>query len=318
MRNEIKTVSVLVIDDDQSEVVKIRGYAAQMPGFRLAVKHAQTDEEGIRVLRNNVFDLVFLDYQIRPRDGLLVLNDLLSLAANVPVIVLSGAGNERTAVEAMKAGATDYIVKADLSVHSLERAVIHAIETREKQDIIRRQQEILRSLARTDDLTGVWNRRYFMERMTWQMRMARRYLTPQTFCMCDIDHFKEVNDTYGHLVGDDVLRVTARSLSGGLRDIDLIGRYGGEEFSILLVNTELQQGIHVAERLRKRVRELVFDGGQGRTFSIAVSFGVAQNRPDQDTEDLIHRADAAMYEAKNAGRDCIRAYSPSDVLPPAK
>ena len=310
--SDMRSVSVLVVDDDRSEVESLRHCLSQMAGFRISVTHVTTNAEAVEALRAQAFGLVFLDYQLGPKAGLALLNDLRSVAPFVPSIVLSGAGNERTAVEAMKAGAVDYIVKAQLSVHSLERAVIHAVETQEKEQIIRRQQEVLQSLARTDDLTGIWNRRYFMERMTWQMRMAKRYEMPQTFCMCDIDHFKQVNDTYGHFVGDDVLRVTARTLSAGLRDIDLLGRYGGEEFCILLVNTGIEQARPIAERLRERLGELVFDAEGGRTFQATASFGIAESSPEEDAESLIQRADEAMYSAKQAGRNCVRVHADSD------
>ncbi len=170
----------------------------------------------------------------------------------------------------------------------------------------------LERLAVTDALTGLHNRRYLKDRLGEVLARAERHDKPVTAVMCDIDHFKHVNDTYGHPVGDDVIRRVADVLKGSLRKIDLVARYGGEEFVMLLDNTDADSAWHKADELRQAIAKEVFDTDQG-PFSITMSFGLAVYPKDERTKDLlIDRADEALYYSKEHGRNQVTRY---DTLP---
>ena len=157
-------------------------------------------------------------------------------------------------------------------------------------------------LAITDGLTGTYNRRHFFELAERELERARRYGQTVFAIMLDIDHFKQVNDTYGHAVGDQVLRVVAERCRESIRDIDILGRYGGEEFAIILPATDLPGAHSVAERLRRSIADVPIPTERD-DVTITISLGVASNA--QDVAALVNRADAAMYAAKQAGRNRV-------------
>lgn len=162
--------------------------------------------------------------------------------------------------------------------------------------------------AITDGLTGLFIRRFAMHRLREEVKRARRYDKALAVVMCDIDHFKLVNDTYGHPAGDAVIIGCADTLKAGVRqDIDVAGRYGGEEFLLVLPETDLEGGVVAAERLREAFEALVTDIGEGKTLSKTMSFGVTCFGPDDDAEALIKRADEALYVSKEGGRNCVNA-----------
>lgn len=165
--------------------------------------------------------------------------------------------------------------------------------------------ETVEALAITDGLTGLFVRRYFFERLAEEVQRSKRYEFKFAFLMIDIDDFKRCNDTYGHLVGDVVLRDVGRIMKECVREIDLIARYGGEEFSVILPETNRQGAWLVAERIRKRIAENVFKA-YDETLKITVSIGISVYPEDaSDDRDLIERSDAALYAAKKAGKNVV-------------
>lgn len=167
-------------------------------------------------------------------------------------------------------------------------------------------------LSRHDPLTNLYNRRVLEEMLEKDAHRSRRYNTPLSACMLDIDHFKEINDTYGHHMGDKVLQDLSALLRKNLRDIDYCGRYGGEEFVIVLPQTTLAHASEFAHRLLKQIASLRFQSAENIIFHITASIGVAEfDTSDRSHEKLLHAADEAMYLAKNSGRNCIKEYIPS-------
>lgn len=175
------------------------------------------------------------------------------------------------------------------------------------QDITERKhaEERLRELATTDPLTGLANRRSFLDHAEREFGRSRRYGAPLSFLMLDMDRFKNINDIYGHDVGDMVLRSLAETGRKVLRGVDLMGRMGGEEFAVLLPETGIEEALAVAERLRANVEQSVVRDQDGGEVHCTVSLGVAQAHEDESLHDLLRRADAALYEAKNSGRNRV-------------
>lgn len=172
------------------------------------------------------------------------------------------------------------------------------------QTALRRQMETAELLARTDVLTGLANRRAFDEAAQLEVQRAQRYATPLALVLTDLDHFKAINDKYGHHVGDQVLRNVAQILSAVVRNVDLVGRWGGEEFAILMPDTDLEEAVRAAERMRVALAEAPLI--EGLDVGYTASFGVAAFRLATPTMDsLLGRADTALYEAKNKGRNRV-------------
>lgn len=202
-----------------------------------------------------------------------------------------------------------------LSHHDIEfadtviRAAVAAIQRAQLLETTRADKARLEALATTDSVTTLLNRRALVDRLTHEMERARRYTTPLALLMVDLDHFKDINDTHGHLVGDEALREVARVLQGAVRNVDVVARYGGEEFAIVLPETSNEGAVAFAERVRERVAEHLFANERLPSLRITVSVGVA-SVPAVDiesVEDFFARSDEALYRAKAGGRNQVRA-----------
>jgi diguanylate cyclase (GGDEF)-like protein len=174
---------------------------------------------------------------------------------------------------------------------------------------INRSSEVLRRLATTDPLTGALNRRHFMELMTREQRRADRYSTTYSILMIDIDHFKRVNDTYGHQVGDQAIQAMADACKRIVRPTDLVARYGGEEFIVTLTHTDQAGALRVAERLREGVAEIAVPTEKG-ALSFTISIGLSTYAKKSTVDKIIGRADQALYKAKQGGRNRVCVEDP--------
>ena len=190
----------------------------------------------------------------------------------------------------------------DISAIKQAEALLSQSNVELEQEVARRTAQ-LEQLMMTDPLTGIGNRRFLYSRLDEEVVRARRYRHPLTAVFFDVDHFKRVNDGYGHGVGDLVLARVAAGLKAGLRECDIVGRVGGEEFVVLLIETGLDEALRLAERLRLAVSALAMPE---MTRTVTVSAGLAELRLDEAGQALLRRADQALYRAKGAGRDCCQ------------
>ena len=193
-------------------------------------------------------------------------------------------------------GATDYIRKPFTFGIVLARV----------KNILKMQEmkKELERLAYTDPLTSAFNRRYFLSAAKKEILRSSRYGHSLTLLMVDIDHFKSVNDTYGHDIGDEALKITVTTILKALRSEDILGRFGGEEFIILLPETNAVGAELVAQRIRQVVSEIIINTGQ-KAVSFTVSVGVAEIKKNETIEEMQKRADEALYKAKENGRNCV-------------
>jgi diguanylate cyclase (GGDEF)-like protein len=268
---------------------------------------ADTAERGVELCRQQRPDCVLLDYRLPDADGLDVLAQLAGGDAEqaVPIVMLTGQGNEAVAVQALQGGAQDYLIKGNLTAQGLRWAIHNAMEKVALRRQIERQRRELERLATTDVLTGVYNRRVLLERLELELRRCRRYGSRLCVLLLDVDHFKRVNDTFGHLAGDSVLVALGHLLRTRVRGTDVAGRYGGEEFCVLLPETDLDPGRELAERLRQHLAAETFTAGE-TTFRVTCSVGVAHfHDPKQKVTDLLQAADEALYRAKQLGRNRV-------------
>jgi diguanylate cyclase (GGDEF)-like protein len=223
----------------------------------------------------------------------------------IPVILLTGKTDVDTKIRGLELGASDYVTKPFDEGELLARIKVQ-LKIKALQDELRRSNEQLRTLSSTDPLTGLYNRRYLMRALATEFERSDRYGTSLSFTMIDIDHFKRLNDTFGHQAGDDVLREMGALIRREIRAPDVPGRYGGEEFCIVLPETTVEGAREFAQRFRLTVESTAFPA-QGQELRLTVSVGVSFC-PDPELsneEDLIRRADEALYQAKTEGRNRV-------------
>jgi len=195
-----------------------------------------------------------------------------------------------------------------LANEDLERRVDERTrKLKEQNEALRRARERIEELSHRDPLTGLTNRRWLDEVLRLEVERARRYEAPLSMVMADLDHFKAENDSYGHTVGDQVLKSVADALLAAARMTDVVGRYGGEEFLVLSPNTGLEQALVLAERLREALRPMPVGF---RAEPVTGSFGVAEWQRGDSVTSLVERADDALYEAKHADRDRVVSLEP--------
>jgi two-component system, cell cycle response regulator len=188
------------------------------------------------------------------------------------------------------------------------RAAVAAIRRAQALETTRADNRRLEALATTDPLTRVLNRRALLDRLTAEVDRARRFSSSLSLLLLDVDHFKHINDTCGHLAGDSVLRQLGGLLEDAIRKVDIVARYGGEEFVAILPETAIEGGVTFAERLRERIAGQAFDVGAEHPVHLTVSVGIATFPSPRvaSTEDLFARADEALYRAKSGGRNQVR------------
>lgn len=278
----------------------------------LSILEASSVEEAKQICKVNRPDCIVLDNRLRGESGLALLREFADghRPPKFPIVMLTGTGNEETAVQVMKLGAQDYLIKGRVTGDALLSSIRNAIEKVELLRQIEEQRQELLRLACTDDLTGLNNRRFFLSRLKEETTRTFRYNTPLSLLLMDVDHFKEINDRFGHPTGDVVLMRVARCIVQCLRNSDVAGRYGGEEFGVLLTNTDSAGAAAMAERLRTTIQEEEFHAA-GEQFQITCSIGVAQFQVHaQNWDELLSVADQALYEAKHHGRNRVVFYSP--------
>jgi diguanylate cyclase (GGDEF)-like protein/hemerythrin-like metal-binding protein/PAS domain S-box-containing protein len=190
----------------------------------------------------------------------------------------------------------------DISTQKQSEQTLSRMNEKLEEEVLKRTREI-ESMLRTDPLTGIGNRRFLMESLDEELKRSDRYGRNPALLFIDIDHFKVINDNYGHGIGDQVLIKTAKALQKEVRNIDALGRFGGEEFLVILPETSLQGALVIAERMRTRVKNTKF---AEIDHSISISIGVAERESNEVAHDLIKRADEALYRAKNNGRDQVQ------------
>jgi two-component system cell cycle response regulator len=229
------------------------------------------------------------------------------------IILLTTLRGEEDIVAGMEAGADDYITKpfraSELKVRL--RAGRRIIEL---QNELISARETLRKKATHDSLTGLWNHEEIMQILARELERAGRENSSVAIIMADLDYFKKINDTYGHLAGDAVLRLTAQRMVSLIRPYDAIGRYGGEEFLAVIPGCSMKSAASLAERLRKRIGGESMDTPEGM-IEVTISFGIAisNNGKPADATSLVHAADMALYRAKNKGRNRVEVASEEEA-----
>lgn len=292
-------ISVMICESSQVQL-RILTQTVEDAGYRVQTAHSA--EDVLEQMKLVPTDILLTGIEVGAVTGLEV---CWALKANpetesIHTIVITASGQERRLEESLDAGADDFIRKP---VNMTElRARLRAASR------VVRMQKQFRQLAETDALTGAANRRAFMHCLEMETEQARRHDCAVSVVMIDLDHFKLVNDTHGHAIGDRVLIETVKAVQKCLRDRDLLGRLGGEEFAVVLHDTPIEQAAIAAERIRAAIEAMKIQNDLGEAVPITTSLGVSAASSDAglDTpESLLLAADEALYEAKHSGRNRV-------------
>jgi two-component system cell cycle response regulator len=294
---------ILIVEDRPESVAWFR--------TALEAKNKVSDvsnfDEALLLARGGEFDLIVVSLGIRAFDGLRLCSHLRSLAEirNTPILVLVSDGENRKLAQALDMGVNDYLMRP-IDRNELTARVKTQLRRKHYADKLRHNVQLSLEMAITDQLTGLNNRRYMARHLETLLKNASP-TKPISFFIMDIDYFKSVNDTHGHDVGDEVLREFAARISSNVRGIDLACRYGGEEFVVVMPDTDKEFAHAVAERLRHTMElmPIPISRAPGK-ISITVSIGIASSTgADDDSDKLLHRADQALYRAKREGRNRV-------------
>jgi len=309
--------NILLVEDDQLQAKVTKNYLEAM-GYD--VIWVDDGKAAIKVAKTQPVELILLDLVLPDIDGnevcrwLKVNQDTRS----IPIIMLTVKGATTDKVTGLEAGANDYLQKP-YSETELNARIYACLRTKALQDELREKNKELESallklefLAITDPLTELYNRRHFEAAIENEFVRTLRYQSPTSCIMIDIDHFKRINDQYGHRAGDMVLKEIARLIKCCIREIDTAARWGGEEFSVLLPQTTQDAAVNVAQRTSRSVSDYAFTSF---TEKITVSIGIATvpEKTIDTAEKLIHASDLALYKAKANGRNRVECFLPEET-----
>ncbi len=290
--------SVLVVDDEQL-VCRFLESVLLSSGYQ--VQTCLSGQEAITRLRVGAFHVVITDLRMPGVDGLTVLRKAKALDSLCQVIVITAYGSMESAVEAMKLGAYDYINKP-FNIDEIRILIDKALE---KRTLLRAAEErdFYRDLSRMNGLTEVYNYRAFYELLGAEIARSKRHDRPMSLLMIDLDGLKAYNDALGHPAGDALLKQVAWLLKKSVRNCDIVARYGGDEFAIILVETSKAPALDTAERVRRLMEEARFEHDDILPHkTLTVSVGVAGYPTDAEKKmELVSKADRALYEAKTLG-----------------
>ncbi|MES2694106.1 MAG: GGDEF domain-containing response regulator [Verrucomicrobiota bacterium] len=288
---------ILLIDDDRLQFRLTSAHFKNFATDTYELEWASTYEEGLEKLMSGAYVACLLDYQLGARDGLQLIREAVASGCRTPIVFLTAETAHRVDVEAMNAGALDYLVKGEITPQAIERSLRYALKLGDTLEALRR-------LATRDQLTGVLNRREFDRIMDEERERALRFGHSLALIMVDIDHFKAINDTHGHPTGDVVLREVARRLVSQVRTVDRVVRYGGEEFGLILMQTDQAGALEAATRVCSTIAREPVLASDRLALHVTVSAGVAV-LPEhaRTTADLVAASDKALYAAKGAGRN---------------
>jgi two-component system, cell cycle response regulator len=291
---------ILVVDDEDN-VRQVIADSLRLDGYEVC--EASDGYAALEYMGRQPFEVVLTDLMMPKMDGLTFVKTALQHGYEAAFIMMTSFATWETAIEAMKLGAVDYLPKP-FQPDLLRLVVSRALEKRQLMARAK-QADVYEQLAHTDGLTELYNYRFFQQLLGIELSRARRFQRPLTLIMLDVDHFKSYNDLHGHQAGDQALRQLARLLKRSSRSYDLVARYGGDEFAIILPETGKNTAMEVAERIRSSVAETPIDGGHlAPDNHVTASLGIASFPDDAaDESALIRQADGALYHAKARGRD---------------
>lgn len=301
---------VLMIDDEPCD---LRLLEAKLKHAGYDTICADNAKEGIKLAYAEKPDIILLDIMMPDMDGYEVTQRLKAdpVTSNIPIVLITVLEETSDKLRGMEAGADDFLNKPVNTGELLAR--IQAVLLRMKiklQMETQIREATLQSI--TDPLTGLYNRQFIKHDIERHVLQAQRYEQPMSLFFIDVDHFKHINDTYGHATGDSILKILSRCFKNSLRGSDIVARYGGDEFIVCLPGTDHPAAMQVAEKIRTEIANLDHDLPDG--CKISVSIGLTEMQQDENFNSMLNRADKAMYQAKVAGRNRVETVLPGQSI----
>ena len=319
-------LKVLYVEDNQATR---ESFLDLLSNFFTNIVIAIDGEEGFEKFQNENFDLIISDIRMPKLNGIEMSKKIREIDCTIPIIIATAHKENNLLLECIEVGVSAYLLKP-INLKQLEKVVkqtceklyyMKKIEEYESslEDLVRmrtKELEITKSkledMANKDPMTNLYNRRYFHDISETLLKISKREQLSFSMLMIDIDKFKNINDTYGHMIGDHVIQLLANIFQNLVRTSDIPIRFGGEEFIILLPNTDLKGATAIANKIRETIekQKIVLDNNAQNTITFTVSIGVVEYSPmiHTDINKLLHRVDAALYEAKRNGRNRVIVY----------
>jgi two-component system cell cycle response regulator len=304
-----QTITLLSIEDSDHDFGRLEEILKHQSQVNLL--RVKSIREAFEMIEAYPVELVFLDHILPDGTAFDFLRILDEEKKQLPVVVVTGQGDEKLASQIIQAGAYDYINKGNLNLSSVTRMVKNALEKFQLKQEMQKAIDKLAEMATRDELTSLSNRRRLNETLEWEMSRLIKYGNDLTCLMIDLDHFKQINDNFGHDFGDQVLKEFALTLQKLVQSVDMIFRYGGEEFVVLLPKTDLYGGVQVAENIRAYFEKKSYQY-EGQSIVITVSIGVAAgiHHRLKKGKILLSLAEKALYTAKAKGCNQVHVYTP--------
>ena len=294
---------ILLIDTERSRAERIESYLRDTHKVTTLTEPA----EAVFQMSGGEFELAIVSMSLQGFDPLRICSQIRTVdqTRSIPIILIADEQNRPQIVKALDLGVNDFIMRP-IERHELSARVKTQVRRQRYTVELRESLNSTMAMAVIDELTGLYNRRYFERHLAMVLGKAEEQDRDMALMLLDIDYFKPVNDTYGHDVGDAVLKEFATRLQRNIRGVDLACRFGGEEFVVVMPDTDMRQAQSVAERVRSAIADEGFDAGADKPLNITVSVGLALNEQENDTpETVTKRADLALYRAKRAGRNRV-------------
>ncbi|HOG23455.1 MAG TPA: diguanylate cyclase [Candidatus Omnitrophota bacterium] len=325
-RGDVTSWNILLVEDDLdfANILKIRLSKERNPS--LAITISPSLERALDSLRINHYDLILLDLMLPDSSGIETFSKIKAEARHKPVVIITGLDNDQVAIDAVRRGAEDYLVKSDISSRFLTRIIHHAIDRhRIKEKLasvtgrLRETSLRLEKMALMDPLTELFNRRGLQQALTRELQLMLREGHGLLALLLDIDNFKHINDSLGHPVGDMLLKEIAKKIKEVVRESDHVARIGGDEFMLLLPKTSHGEGIHLAERIRMTIADTVIYVSDRDTLQITASIGLTPVSSNvTSVDELLAIANPLLRQSKQKGKNCISLDEEEVSCPDAK
>ncbi len=302
-----KNRSVLIVDDNPQNIQLVASHLKEV-GYRISF--SQSGRDALQKIQNADYDLILLDVMMPEMDGFETCTQIKEYPKykEVPVIFLTAKIDKESIVRGFEVGAVDYIIKPFYGAELLARIRTH-IELKAYREKLEEMNQRLYEKATKDALTKLFNRRKMNDLIEYEYDRSLRNKLPFSIIITDIDYFKKVNDSYGHECGDIVLEQVSSILMSMVRKQDQVGRWGGEEFLLLLPDTETDGALTLSEKIRTEIEKSTYTCEEF-TLKITMTFGVSSFSEEKTGKTVIKEADLALYAGKNQGRNRCIAYSP--------